>query len=476
MQTSISVSPQRLGLDARALIERGRHREAASLLEQLVQIDPNDSAAWRELGECYYALQDKPAAWRAFSRARELSPSDSQALNDIGVMLFNDKRYEDALNLFGGAITSDPNSRDARLNLCAVLGRVTLMDQRHCLRSSLLMEQLRWVSASVPDEQRSSLLSENLELRERLLNEFRDQYSKSEIRIMLYSPIVGMGALHYIFESWQQCLEFMGIPTLLVPVGGNIISAADSFKPTAILSLDCEAVWAGLDRDQLRAIAKSGATLGLASEFGKNTCDADFYITFHLHPEQDDKIARWNKKVLSLPFAFNPLVHHAFPARTLWDYAFVGTNSPFKAQETNDYLVPIVCAHEGILAGTGWSGRFGNLTQEESGLLYNFAAICPNYHIRAQIETNNEVNERTHVIAACCGFQLADAPAALREMYSENEIVSAISPAEYQKLFKYYLNQPALRHDMAVRSMRVAWKSHSQFHRLGKLIEFLRAM
>jgi hypothetical protein len=293
---------------------------------------------------------------------------------------------------------------------------------------------------------------------------------------MLYSPIVGMGALHYIFESWQQCLEFMGIPALLVPVGGDISSAIDSFKPSAILSLDCEAVWAGLDGDQLRAVAKSGASLGLASEFGDNASDADFYITFHLHPEQDNKIARCNKRVISLPFAFNPFVHHAHPARTLWDYAFVGTNSPFKVQETNDYLVPIVRAHEGILAGTGWSGRFGNLTQEESGLLYNFAAICPNYHVRAQIETNNEVNERTHVIAACGGFQLVDAPAALREMYSENEIASATSPAEYQKLFKYYLSQPALRHDMAVRSMRVAWKSHSQFHRLGKLIDFLQAL
>jgi tetratricopeptide (TPR) repeat protein len=476
MQTMIPVSRLQPKLDTRALIEQGHHREAADLLEQLVRIDPNDSAAWRELGECYYALQDKPAAWRAFTKACELSPNDSQVLNDVGVMLFNDKRYEDALGALSRAITSDPNFLDARLNLCAVFGRVTLRDQRQFLKSSLLVQQLRWVSASAPDEKRSGLQSENLKLRECLLNEFRDRYSGSEIRIMLYSPIVGMGALHYIFESWQQCLEFMGIPTLLVPVGEDIISAADFFKPSTILSVDCEAVWAGLEREQLRAIANSGASLGLASEFGKNACDADFYITFHLHPEQDDKIARWNKKVISLPFAFNPFVHHTYPARTLWDYAFVGTNSPFKVSETNDYLVPIVRAHEGILAGTGWPGRFGNLTQEESGLLYNFAAICPNYHIRSQIETNNEVNERTHVIAACGGFQLVDSPAALHEMYSENEIASAISPAEYQKLFKYYLSQPELRHDMAVRSMRVAWKSHSQFHRLGRLVDFLQAM
>jgi tetratricopeptide (TPR) repeat protein len=476
MQTSISVLPQRLGLDARALIEQGRHREAAGLLEQLVLIDPNDTVSWRELGECYCALQDKPAAWRAFSRARELSPNDSHTLNDIGVMLFNDQRYEDALGLLCGAITSDPDFGDARLNLCAVFGRVTLKDQRRCLNSSLLVQQLRWASASVPDEQRSSLLSENLKLRESLLNEFRDRHSESDIRIMLYSPTVGMGALHYIFESWQQCLEFMGIPTLLVPVGGDISSAVNLFKPSTILSLDCEAVWAGLNRDQLRAIANSGATLGLVSEFGENTSDADFYITFHLHPEQDDKIAAWHKRVISLPFAFNPFIHHAYPARTLWDYAFVGTNSPFKVQETNDFLVPIVSAYEGILAGTGWPGRFDNLTQEESGLLYSFAAICPNFHLRAQIETSNEVNERTHVIAACGGFQLVDTPAALREMYSEDEIASAVSPAEYQKLFKYYLSQPELRHDMAIRSMRVAWKSHSQFHRLGKLIDFLQTM
>ena len=459
---------------ARALVESGQYGEAACLFERLVQTDPNDFAAWRELGECYYALQDKPAAERAFSRAHELAPSDSRTLNDIGVMLFNDQRYEEALGLLSQAITSDPDFGDACLNLCAVFGRVTLKDQNLCLRPQLLMEQLRRVSASAPDEQRNGLVSENLKLRESLLNEFRGRHSNSEIRILLYSPTVGMGALHYIFESWQQCLEFMGIPTLLVPVGGDISSATKSFKPSAILSLDCEAVWAGLNKDQLQAVADSGASVGLVSEFGNNISDADFYITFHLHPEQDDRIARSNKRVISLPFAFNPLIHHAYPARTLWEYAFVGTNSPLKTQETNDYLLPIVRAHEGILAGTGWPGRFGNLTQEESGLLYNFAAICPNFHLRAQIETSNEVNERTHVIAACGGFQLADAPAALREVYSENEIAGAISPAEYQMLFKYFLRQPALRNDMAVRSMRVAWKSHSQFHRLQRLVEFLQ--
>ncbi len=473
-----SPSPNlRTGLlsQASSLLEQGRHREAAAIFEQVLRFEPQNAEAWRGLGESQYAENNKPAAARAFERAHQLAPDDARNLNDIGVMMFDEEQYEGALSWLCGAITSDSEYCDARLNLCSVLGRVTLQDQTTSLKPALLIRTLRWISENAADERRSELVRESQRLRESLLGEFRNRYQHSNQRILLYSPTVAMGALYYIFESWQQCLEHMGIPALSVGVGADFTSALSECKPTAIISVDNEAIWGDLDGSDRDAAASSGARIGLVSEFDNDVQDADFCITFHLHPERDDKIARQNKRVISLPFAFNPLIHRAYPARTIWDYAFVGTNSPLKWQETSDYLIPIVCAHPGILAGTGWPGKFGNLTQEESGLLYNFAAICPNFHLKAQIETGNEVNERTHVLAACGAFQLVDNPSALREMYGEDEIASASSPAEYQRLFEYYLNQPELRAKMALSAMHKAWSAHSQFHRLANLIEFLRA-
>lgn len=474
MPTLTPIDHQQLGHRAASFLAQNRHDEALPVFEQLISIDPQDFVAWRGLGECFFAQTNLQAAARAFSRAHELSPSDARTLNDIAVILFQEKKYEGALSFLCGAVKNDPDFKDARLNLGAVLGSVTLADQNNCLRPALLMQTLRWISEHDPDEERVALLRENKRLRNQLLEKHRDRYCNANLRVLLFSPTVKMGALFYIYESWQKCLEYMGIPSLLVPVGEDISLAVDEFRPTTILSVDGEAVWGSLSKKDLYKISKIGAKIGLASEFGDDICDADFYITFHLHPEQDDRIASQNADVISMPFAFNPLIHYAVPARTLWDYSFVGTNSPLKEQETADYLVPIVCSHMGILAGTGWPGKFGNLTQEEAGFMYNFAAICPNFHLKAQIETGNEVNERTHVIAACGGFQLVDNPAALCEMYADNEIASAGSPKEYQKLFNHYLNQPVQRYEMALRSMLTAWKSHSQFHRLSSLIEFLQ--
>jgi hypothetical protein len=460
--------------EAAILSEKGRHGEAIAMFERVLRLDPNTVAAWRGIGECHFAQNDRPAAARAFERANQLSPTDARTLNDIGVLLFHQSDYESSLSWLCSAISSEPDYLDARLNLSTVLGRVTLKNQNSSLKPAVLIKTLHWLSENAPDDNRAPLLEENRRLRGRLLNEYRRRYRGSDAKILLYAPTVSMGALYYIFESWQQCLEHMGIPTALVPVGDSLEPVLREFRPTCVISVDNDAIWGTLTQSQLQLLRNSNARIGLVSEFGGEMLDADFYVTFHLHPEQDDKIARRNSPLLSLPFAFNPLIHRAYPARTLWEYAFVGTNSPLKWQETGDYLLPIVCSHEGILAGTGWPGKFGNLTQEESGLLYNFAAICPNFHLRAQIETGNEVNERTHVLAACGAFQLVDNPSALREMYSEDEIASGPSPGEYQDLFKYYLAQPEQRAMMAMRSMQKAWSAHSQFHRLANLIEFLK--
>ncbi|MGB5137562.1 MAG: glycosyltransferase, partial [Candidatus Zixiibacteriota bacterium] len=189
----------------------------------------------------------------------------------------------------------------------------------------------------------------------------------------------------------------------------------------------------------------------------------------------DETLKEITSPLLSLPFAFNPLIHRMCPAQTLFDFAFVGTNSPIKQAATLDYLVPIVRNYVGVLAGTGWPGRFGCFSQEEAGFLYNFAAICPNYHLRNQIENYSEVNERTHVLQACGAFQLCDSPMAIRALYDEDELITAENPGEFQQLFSHYLSNPAERGSIVARGMTKAWGSYSQFAALQPLIEHVSA-
>ena len=105
--------------------------------------------------------------------------------------------------------------------------------------------------------------------------------------------------------------------------------------------------------------------------------------------------------------------------------------------------------------------------------LYNFASIYPNYHLQEQIDSFNEVNERTFVIAACGGFQIVDNPAAISQLFSPDEIAVAQSPEEYHEMFEHFLANPDKRHSYVEKGMRRVWKDYTLFSVLSKLADFL---
>jgi len=474
MPTQADIAQSRSLSRVQELLQTGLATEAALLCESILGDQPSDAATQRLMGECCLALGDLKGAWHYTDCALRSEPNDPETLNNAAVLCFQDRQYETAMNLLHKALSLRPDYADAHQNLAATYGRVTLADTKAAIKTRQLLRTLQWLSANQADDERAEIVAESRRLRQNLLAEYHSRFAGSKQRILLYSPSVKMGALYYIFESWQQCLEYMGVSAKLVTPEDNLKVSLEAFRPTTLISVDAAAV-TGADFD--RAVSEYSRTnslrLGLCSEFRGNERDADFRITFHLDPSRDEVLSRQTTPLVSLPFAFNPLIHFAQPACELWDFAFVGTNSELKTQETTDYLLPIVRGHGGILAGTGWPGRFMNLSQSEAALLYGFAAICPNYHLRAQVERFSEVNERTHVLAAVGAFQLVDNPAALRSLYDESELAIANSPAEYVKLFAHYRSRPQERRQMATAAMRKAWSRFSQFHVLERLLRFL---
>ncbi len=471
----LETSNQTLALQrAEKLLVARDYSGAEEAFQMALEFDPSNATVWRGLGESQFALNNIDAAVRSTQRALQLDPNDHRTLNNVGVMLCHAGSYEAALNYFTRSLELAPSDLDARMNLCSLYGRLTLADSNAALKTSPLVAQLRWFSEFFPDEGRMALVKENHRLRDALLAQYRDKYRALNLRVLFYAPSVTMGALFYIFESWQQSLQYMGIGTRLKIAGESLDDADLAFSASAFVSVDSDAVLGAISNENLERLTSAGTTIIYVSEFSKQQRDADLYITFHLQPESNENIARRRKPVISLPFAFNPLIHYAHPARTLWDFAFVGTNSPLKLRETEAYLLPVVRNRSGILAGVGWPGRFGNIGQSDAALLYNFAAICPNFHLQAQIETGNEVNERAHVLAACGAFQLCDRPQALSSLYRDDEVASAATPREYAGMFDYYLNHDAERMAFATRAMRRAWASYSQFHVLERLIPHLQ--
>src|SRR5712691_7034292 len=83
--------------EAVGLLQTGRFREAAGLLESSCGRDPGDARAWFLLGACRHALRDLESALAAFDRAIALDPSNLQAAHAAIAVLCDARRPAEAL-------------------------------------------------------------------------------------------------------------------------------------------------------------------------------------------------------------------------------------------------------------------------------------------------------------------------------------------------------------------------------------------
>jgi Tfp pilus assembly protein PilF len=102
---------------AQRSLDNGRHREAASLLKDMVNIDPRDFQAWTELGTAYLMGGEIDDAERAYRRAIQEKPTFALALLNLGRLLITQKRYADAIDPLVAATEARPDSADAHFLL-----------------------------------------------------------------------------------------------------------------------------------------------------------------------------------------------------------------------------------------------------------------------------------------------------------------------------------------------------------------------
>jgi hypothetical protein len=308
---------------------------------------------------------------------------------------------------------------------------------------------------------------EGLKLRHALMEEYKDKYL-SKWKILINSPSNGMWK--YTFQSWEQVLEYMGVRTDIVYDALDIpdedgtpgeydiyISIADRQWMEVKPSVSCKI-----------GIASKQESLGLIKEFGYNFLISSFsddYVGFKWWVDNGIEIK-------SIPFGFNPLIYYPEEREKEYDYFFVGTNSPYKDLETKKYLLPIVDSYAGILRGVGWGTTTLELDPIYASYYYNTAKINLNYHMQLQKDFENEINERTFIISACGGFQLVDNPKILPKFYSLMDMAVAQDEKDYMDKFRYYLDKPKERHEMAYNALVTSYKNnYSLFSRLEDVIE-----
>jgi len=450
----------------------GDFKGSEDLFAKALNSDSKSLEALCGLGESFYLQGNLDKAEEFTAKAIEVAPANSRILNNAGVLFsaFNDG--EKSVRAFLKSIASDPHNLDAHLNFASVMPAFSRDKLVSNDLKQKLIETLNWMSNNYPDNSREKLLIENWQLASQVVNKFRNIYKHLGKRVLLHVP--DNGALKYLMQSWQDILIHMGIKTETLAWHEDARSKFDTFDPDVFMTVNDDSYLARIDLECVHEWRqRNWLKLGLILSYDEPAENADFLITFHRQPENHPVLSTSELPLVSLPFAANPLQHFMRPGRAIWDFFFVGTNSAFKQSETKAYLEPILQNYNGILAGVNWNRGLTEIPIKIAPLFYNFAKICPNYHVSRQIEEYNEVNERTFIIPACGGFQIVDNPKAITDCFTKDELVVAQNLQEYKEMFQYFLGHDEERTKYIQNSMRRVFKDHTLFHVLTRFANYL---
>lgn len=105
--------------DGVADLLHGKKEEALSIFSQLVHDDPQYAEAWNKKSTCHFMLGDMDLSLEAAHRTLELQPKHFQALNGLGLVQYETKRYKSSAESFRRSMSLDPWSpASSRFSLC----------------------------------------------------------------------------------------------------------------------------------------------------------------------------------------------------------------------------------------------------------------------------------------------------------------------------------------------------------------------
>ena len=96
--------------------------EGISYLKRSVELTPTFSDAWNQMGLAYMRLQDYNSSQSAFKKALTYNPNDPVVNNNYGNLLFNTKQLDSALFYFENAVRLKADYSDALNNIGSVYG------------------------------------------------------------------------------------------------------------------------------------------------------------------------------------------------------------------------------------------------------------------------------------------------------------------------------------------------------------------
>lgn len=324
---------------------------------------------------------------------------------------------------------------------------------------------------------------------------FAGKYSHFEnLRILVHTPSSKASPGGYsIFNNLIQALNFIGIPAKALEWNQHIEMHLQDFRPTVFITSDNEPYLAKINWDAVARYRKDndlkvGLTASL-EEYGNTPLNkrldwaqkhqVDFYYSFrsqeYLHERKEYKPFFENGyQIYSIEFGANPLIYHPVPNinRDI-NFVFLASSNPDKRKRYFAFLPKLFSNYAGFIDGPGWSHISQWAPPHIHRFLYARAKVGINLHITDSIDWASELNERTHILAACGVPQLVDNAKLLTGRFSDDCFFVAETPQEYEKLFHHILNNPMESQKKALQAQKEVFSKHTTFHRAEDFITSL---
>lgn len=371
----------------------------------------------------------------------------------------------------------------------------------HSIPYRVLRFRLKWIyertghTSLAPEPVADEIISLGKNLRESVLQKYKNKYKDKPYRILFQIPPHGVGVIW--FKDLIQTLEYTGIPCALAKWNDSDFRRVwDNFQPNIFISLDIPDVLRSLDLDFICAYKKSHGCLRLFTPVNKHrfplpslsqedawrlhlarqgrSVDAyfcmfeeEFYKRFWPEWEQS------GFKYLSLPHGCNPIYHYPRSAIRDLDYFMATSFGPERVELTWKYLKPIFQKYNGLWGGPGWGFGLGYIKSEHLPDLYARAKIVPNPLARFLVRYPSEITERAFSATACGAFQITDWTPVTERFYKPDELVTVRGEREFLEKFDFYLNRPGERERIIMNGLQRVFKEHTYFNRIDRLVEFL---
>ena len=123
---------------ARILLAQGRTMESMTLLRNTTGQYPNYLPAYNALAEAHLRLGQTDEAIEVLTEGLRRAPNDPVLLNNLGMTLFLERRYEEALPHFERAAAVRPEDATYRANQAATLGMLGRADEARAVYRQFL--------------------------------------------------------------------------------------------------------------------------------------------------------------------------------------------------------------------------------------------------------------------------------------------------------------------------------------------------